>query len=275
MHDSQETRHLNNHPQQGHRVNGRAGSPQRVSIRKLRLDGGTQARAALDPVAIEDYKRRWIEGGDFPPVIAFDDGADLWVADGFHRIQAAKAANLEQIEVEVRKGGQADAIWYSVAANQSHGLRRSPGDKQRAIRMALMHPNSTNMSDRGIADHVGCSDKTVAAVRRGTLELPQSEIRVGRDGRAIKVGNIGARKRCRAEATPTGDATPSGQRSGARRAASDKFALLSRQIDNAPDEQLKMLVESFSRRLARSGMALNVVSIPQVTLSRQLSPTGC
>ena len=256
MQVSQEARQAGGYDHRDRGANGRVGGVRKLSVRKLRLDGGTQARAAMDPVVVGDYKRQWLDGTKFPPVIAFDDGANLWVADGYHRIQAAKDANLDEIDVEVRKGGQSDAVWYSVAANQTHGLRRSHGDLRKAIEMALRHPKSANMSDRAIAEHVGCSDKTVAALRRATPELPQSETRVGRDGRLINVENIGSRNRT--EANMTGNAARA-QRRGAKHAtAPDKFRQLIRQIESVPEEQLETLVKCLGRRLARSGLVLTV-----------------
>ena len=48
------------------------------------------------------------------------------------------------------------------------------------------------MSDRQIATHVGVDEGTVGAWREKlTAEIPQSAKRTGRDGRTIKVTNIG------------------------------------------------------------------------------------
>jgi uncharacterized ParB-like nuclease family protein len=72
-----------------------------IAVSKIRLDGGTQPRAALDASAIEDYAKAMSSGAAFPPVTVYYDGENYWVADGFHRVKAASAAALDSIECEV------------------------------------------------------------------------------------------------------------------------------------------------------------------------------
>jgi len=88
---------------------------QPIPISRIRLDGGTQPRAALDFSAIEDYSEAMVAGAKFPPVTVFYDGTDYWLADGFHRVKAAYAAEHDMIECEVhqarskRRSGTASA----------------------------------------------------------------------------------------------------------------------------------------------------------------------
>ncbi|MGB7762974.1 MAG: hypothetical protein WBL61_24280, partial [Bryobacteraceae bacterium] len=57
---------------------------------------------------------------------------------------------------------------------------------------ALGHPNGAQLSNRQIATHVGVDEGTVRNWREKlTAEIPQSPKRKGRDGRTIKVTNIG------------------------------------------------------------------------------------
>jgi len=117
-------------------------------------------------------------------VTVWYDGTDYWPSDGFHRIKAAEAAGQKVIEAQVHQGTQADARWASLAANQTHGLRRSNADKERAVRLALAA--RPDMSDRAIAEHVGVDHKMVGkyrAEKAATGEVPQSTKRTGRDGR--------------------------------------------------------------------------------------------
>ena len=46
-------------------------APVKLSIARLRRDGGTQSRAQLDPVMIADYAEDMQKGDHFPPGIAF------------------------------------------------------------------------------------------------------------------------------------------------------------------------------------------------------------
>lgn len=165
---------------------------QPIPISRIRLDGGTQPRAALDFSAIEDYSEAMVAGAKFPPVTVFYDGTDYWLADGFHRVKAAYAAEHDMIECEVHQGTLEEAQWYSFSANRTNGLRRTTDDKQRAIRSALGHPNGAQLSNRQIAAHVGVVEATVRNWREKlTAQIAQSTRRTGRDGRTIDITNIG------------------------------------------------------------------------------------
>jgi hypothetical protein len=59
-----------------------------LAISKLRLDGGTQSRATLSDETIAEYAEALDSGAQFPPPVVFYDGADHWLADGFHRVKA-------------------------------------------------------------------------------------------------------------------------------------------------------------------------------------------
>ena len=165
---------------------------QPIPISRIRVDGGTQPRAALDFEAIEDYSVAMGAGAQFPPVTVFYDGTDYWLADGFHRVKAAYAAGHDTIESEVHQGTLQDAQWYSFSANRTNGLRRTTDDKQRAVRAALGHPNGAELSNRQIAAHVGVVEATVRNWREKlTAQIAQSPRREGRDGRTINVTKIG------------------------------------------------------------------------------------
>lgn len=112
-------------------------------------------------------------------------------------------AEVTRLRCEVRQGTREDARWFAYSANQTHGQRRSNPDKQRAVLLALKHPNGAKMSDEKIAEHVGVSPPTVAKYRResaSTLKVLESPARTGRDGRTIDTTNIG-RKRSNGEQT--------------------------------------------------------------------------
>jgi hypothetical protein len=158
-----------------------------LKLQDIRLDGGTQPRAQLLLEVMEDYAERMLNGVEFPPITVFFDGKDYWLADGFHRVGAAKQARPDQpIEANVRQGTQSDAQWYSFGVNQTHGLRRTREDRARAIRAALHHPVGTKKSDRDLAQHIGVDHKTVAKYRSeltSTGEIPQLKRRLGLDGK--------------------------------------------------------------------------------------------
>jgi transposase-like protein len=165
-----------------------------LPLSSIRLDGGTQPRAAINLQTVSDYMNDMASGAEFPPVDVFYDGSAYWLADGFHRIKAAEKADRNEIACEVHQGTQQDAQWYSFGVNKGNGLRRTNQDKQRAVKAALQHPGGAVLSDGQIAAHVGVSDQTVRNYRRrmeSTPKVLKSAKRKGRDGRTINVARIG------------------------------------------------------------------------------------
>ena len=60
-------------------------------LQRITNDGGTQMRAGMDPETIKEYEEAIdnSEAWPFPPVIVYHDGDRYWLADGFHRVNAA------------------------------------------------------------------------------------------------------------------------------------------------------------------------------------------
>lgn len=139
-----------------------------IPIRSIFTDEIVQQREGiLDTAIVAAYAEDMKSGATFPPVVVFHDRLDcLWVADGFHRIEAALRAGRNNIQAEVREGSIRDAILCAAGANRNHGLRRTRNDVRRAITSLVKDPEWGAWSDRAIAEKVGCSDKTVAAVRK-------------------------------------------------------------------------------------------------------------
>jgi hypothetical protein len=111
-------------------------------------------------------------GEAFPPVVVFHDGKDYWLADGFHRRDAAIGAGLLEIEAEVKQGTQRDAILYSVGANADHGLRRTNDDKRRSVIRLLEDEEWGKWSDREIAKRCNVNPHLVAELRPVTVNNP-------------------------------------------------------------------------------------------------------
>jgi len=87
----------------------------KLAISKLRTDGGTQPRSALNMPIVEDYAAAMRAGAKFPAVDVFYDGTDYWLADGFHRCRAAYVAEFAEIAATVHQGTLRDAQWFSYA----------------------------------------------------------------------------------------------------------------------------------------------------------------
>lgn len=170
-----------------------------LQLSQVCVDGGTQSRAVLSQLVIEDYKEAVLEGAVFPPVDVFFDGETYWLADGFHRYFARSAAGKLTIEAVIHEGGLRDAILFSLGANAEHGLRRSRADKQRAVLTLLRDPEWWKWSDRVIASKANVSQVCVSSWRKNTAALSSfSPTRIGCDGRVFdptKMGNQSGRTR--------------------------------------------------------------------------------
>lgn len=200
-----------------------------IALADLRLDGGTQPRAAIDYALVSDYAEQVRAGAIFPAVVVFYDGTDYWLADGFHRVKAAREAQLEAIVADVRQGTREDAVWFSCGANQAHGLRRTNMDKRRAVAAALKHAMAAGLSDRAIAEHCGVGPALVGDVRREIVPAQlfdsNSSTRKGKDGKVrnttsekqAKGGKASAEARAKKKApaeAPVAEAAPDSRQSG-------------------------------------------------------------
>lgn len=146
-----------------------------LSLSLINRFGGTQPRARLDDAIIEEYAEAMIAGDVFPPVTVFHDGAEYWLADGFHRVNAALRAGRATIDATVHQGTQRDAILWSISSNATHGLRRTNEDKRRAVTRLLSDPEWAAWSDREIARRAAVNHHLVAQIRASLGELPVSE----------------------------------------------------------------------------------------------------
>lgn len=147
-----------------------------MKIDEIRIDGGTQPRESINKDTVIQYVEDIQNGATFPPVVVFYDGANYWLADGFHRLAAHKAAKLDEIYVDVQQGTRRDAILHSVGANALHGLRRTNADKRRAVIALLNDDEWSRWSDREIARRCAVS-KTFVSNMRPSLATDASEPR--------------------------------------------------------------------------------------------------
>lgn len=169
-----------------------------LALELLRLDGGTQPRAAMNLDVIEDYANHLTDGAKFPPVTAFYDGTEYWLADGFHRFQAHRQNGALKIEADIKQGSRRDAVLHSVGANSSHGLRRTNADKRRAVMVLLEDAEGwAEWSNREIARRCGVGSPFVATLRPDISVIGlQIERKVERNGTTYiqNTANIGKAK---------------------------------------------------------------------------------
>jgi ParB-like chromosome segregation protein Spo0J len=127
-----------------------------------------------------------------PPILV--DKRSMRVIDGMHRLMAASLQGRETIDVVFFTGVEADVFLRAVQENIAHGLPLSQADRRAAAeRIIVSHPH---MSDRAIGHSVGLAAKTVAGIRkRSSEDVPQSNVRVGRDGRVRPLNSGEGRRR--------------------------------------------------------------------------------
>jgi hypothetical protein len=155
-----------------------------LKVDQIAIDPDLQMReSGLDAGIVAEYAEALNDGATFPPITAFFDGEQYWLADGFHRVGAVKKLGLETINADVRQGSRRDAMLYAVGVNAIHGLRRSAADKRRAIVAMLRDPQWARWSDREIGKRCAVDHKTVGKVRAElTADVPTDRTYITKHG---------------------------------------------------------------------------------------------
>ena len=138
-----------------------------------------QMREGMKLEVIEEYQECF-NGKAWPfnePLVVFSDGETYWLADGFHRFEAAKRAKRGSVKCEIRDGTVDDAEDYAAGANRSHGLRRTNADKRKAVEWALECPRHAEKSNRAVADLCGVGEYLVRTIKKEkcVLNAPPQE----------------------------------------------------------------------------------------------------
>jgi hypothetical protein len=144
-------------------TNTRPEPRRRVRINALNME--VRARAALDENAVEEYADAMRAQAKFPPVVVFEEYEALWLADGHHRVEAARRVGRMAIRAEVHAGGRREALLHACGANATHGLRRTNADKRQAVTLMLDDPEWRQWSSREIARRCAVDEGLVRRVR--------------------------------------------------------------------------------------------------------------
>ncbi|XNR93529.1 ParB N-terminal domain-containing protein [Streptomyces sp. R-74717] len=138
-----------------------------------------------------DHIRILAETADeLPPILVHR--ASMTVIDGAHRLRVVELLGEDRIAARFFDGDQEDARLLAVAANIAHGRPLSTTDRTAAaMRIFTSHPQ---WSDRAVAAVAGLSPKKIARLRK-EMALPQSDSRVGRDGRVRPIDSARRRER--------------------------------------------------------------------------------
>jgi hypothetical protein len=138
-----------------------------LMISKITIDPTIQTRARINDAIVKEYAAELMAGSTFPSVVIFDDGNTKYLADGFHRLAAAKHVGRDRFAVDIRQGRKQDALMYSLKANAEHGLRRTNEDKRHAVELLLDEFEYSDASDREIAQLCAVTHPFVAKIRAG------------------------------------------------------------------------------------------------------------
>jgi ParB-like chromosome segregation protein Spo0J len=136
----------------------------------------------LPPMSEEEYagfKEDMRRHGQRKPIVLLDGK----VLDGRHRYRACRELGIEPRTVSLEPDLVGDPVDYVLSVNLHR--RHLTGLEKRAVVARILQDNP-KQSDRAVASKVGVDHKTVAAVRKAVEasgEIPQSETRVGQDGR--------------------------------------------------------------------------------------------
>lgn len=150
-----------------------------IKISAISIDGGTQQRAIIHEDVVEDYAEAMRCGTKFPPLTVYHDGANYWLADGFHRYHAHRLIEVNEVQVDVITGTQREAILYSASANATHGQRLTNADKRKAVMMLLQDKEWSQWSDRAIAIHCNVTHPFVARLRDELKPKEKQEVKKG------------------------------------------------------------------------------------------------
>ncbi len=114
-----------------------------------------------------------------PPILV--ERGTLIVIDGVHRMLAARMLGRSKVTVRFFDGTHDEAYVEAVRSNIAHGKPLTLAERESAAKTILgMH---SDWSDRLVGRACGLSGKTVGRLRKATAEVPQSSVRLGRDGR--------------------------------------------------------------------------------------------
>lgn len=165
-----------------------------VPIDALRIDGGTQSRLKINVDTISNYAEKMEGGEEFPPVVAFFDGKDMWLGDGFHRYHAIKKLGKASIRADVINGTVRDAILYSKSANAKHGLQMSREDKWNNVLDMVRDFEWGEWSNREIARHCDVSHPFVQKVRDSLVKKAEDVVEKPKGGNVTTQGSSGEPK---------------------------------------------------------------------------------
>ena len=142
-------------------------------VHELVIDEHIQVRVkGVEPKKVEQYAiiMREAAANDepypFPPIVVFRHRGTFYLADGFHRVEAARRVGIEKLRAEVRPGTLEDASEYAEEANLEHGIYLSTADKRNIYERRHLRGHPWAQEDlRKLAKVLGVAHTTIGRWR--------------------------------------------------------------------------------------------------------------
>jgi uncharacterized ParB-like nuclease family protein len=145
-----------------------------LAVADLQVADAIQPRERLDVSTVQAYTETYREAEPdqepFPPLDVFAVDGTYYVADGFHRLAAAREAGRESLSCQVHQGSTRDAMVFACFANVRRGLRYQHGDWGRILERLLADPEIAQRGDRQLATELGVSHVYVWKIRTRLAE---------------------------------------------------------------------------------------------------------
>ena len=137
-----------------------------ISLGEIVEDHSLQIREDIDGSMVDKYQALMKSNGPLGSLDVFSTGNGKYLlADGWHRLAAAKALGWPEIKCNVRKGGRRDAVLFAAGANAEHGRPLNRQEKTTAVEKLLEDEEWFQWSNARIARHCGVTAPTVARTR--------------------------------------------------------------------------------------------------------------
>jgi hypothetical protein len=122
--------------------------------------------------------RPWAQANRFPPVVVYRDGETNWLADGHHRVDAARRAGRTEILAGVRSGGQRDALLSRSGQMRATAFRsraRTVAAPSRDCSGMRNGANGATVRSPGTAGSIIRPSAPARARLQGNGEIPRAE----------------------------------------------------------------------------------------------------
>jgi len=141
-----------------------------ISLDEIVQENSLQIRECVDPSLVKTYRNLMKSNGPLGSLDVFSIGGGKYLlANGWHRLKAAKELGWPEIDCNVHKGGRREAVLFAAGANAKHGRPLNRQEKRRAVYTLLADEEYFNWSDARIARHCGVVRTTVGTHREAFI----------------------------------------------------------------------------------------------------------